>query len=79
VEGKPQTETGYVYDETLPVVGPAGNTRLASADACRRYVMERNSILAFSYFITAMLVLLCLTLFMFLRKYFSELSSFSSS
>ena len=75
VEHKPQIQTGYVYDVHQPVIAPpaypAGFPLMLSAV----YAWKGNSIMAFNYLITLLLFFLCLAMFWFFRKHFSELTA----
>ncbi len=75
VEHKPQTQTGYVYNENLPVIAPpaypAGFPFMLSVV----YFVKGNSIRAFNYLITLLLFFLCMTMFSFFRRHFSKLTA----
>jgi len=75
VEHKTQTETGYVYDESLSVVAPPAYPAGFPLMLAGIYAWKGNSIHAFTYFITLILFFLCITLFIFLQKFFSGLAS----
>lgn len=71
VEGKPQTTTGYIFNEQCflpsPQTYPVGFPILLSPF----YVLFGNNILAFSYLISFVLFLLGLALYYFFRGHFS--------
>lgn len=73
-EGKPQGETGYVYNEDMflgPKAYPVGFPLLLAPV----YTFCGNSIKAFTIFISAALFLSCLLMFRFFRYHFSALTS----
>jgi hypothetical protein len=78
VEGKPQVETGYIFNDQCflpsPKTYPAGFPILLAP----LYYFFGNSILAFSYFISFVLFLLGFVLYYFFRIYFSRLISWCS-
>ena len=76
VEGKPQTETGYVYDQKLALVAPPAYPAGFPLMLAGVYKWKGNSIHAFNYLVTTFLFFLCLAMFWFFRKYFSELTAF---
>ena len=76
VEGISQDETGYVFNEDCfigPTAYPVGFPILLSPV----YFFFGNSIYAFTFFLSVLLVLLGLLLFAFFRNYFSPLAAFS--
>ncbi len=75
VEGKPQTETGYVYDKALPVIAPPAYPAGFPLMLAVVYKVKGNSIHAFNYLISLLLFLLCVTMFLFFRNHFSELTA----
>lgn len=75
VEKKPQIETGYLYNEALSVVAPPAYPAGFPLMLAPVFAWKGNSIKAFSYLVTSLLFLLCITLFIFLTRYFSGLSS----
>lgn len=75
VEHKPQTETGYVYNDKLPVVAPPAYPAGFPLMLAAVYKLKGNSIKAFNYLITTILFFLCLAMFWFFRKNFSGLTA----
>ncbi|MCX6290692.1 MAG: hypothetical protein NT126_02895 [Bacteroidetes bacterium] len=75
VEHKPQTETGYVYHEKMPVVAPPAYPAGFPAMLAAVYLVKGNSIHAFNYLVTLLLFMLCLLMFLFFQKHFSVLTS----
>jgi len=74
-EGKPQGETGYVYNEDNflgPRAYPAGFPLMLAPV----YGFAGNSIYVFSILISVSLYLLCFLLFYFYSRYFSSVVSF---
>jgi 4-amino-4-deoxy-L-arabinose transferase-like glycosyltransferase len=75
VEHKPQTQTGYIYNDALPLVAPPAYPAGFPLMLAGVYTVKGNSIRAFNYLMTVILFFLCLVMFWFFRKYFSGLTS----
>ena len=74
VESLPQAAGGYISNPDYflgPTVYPVGFPLLLSA----MYLFTGNDIQSFQYLITACLFLMCITLFVFYKKYFSSITS----
>lgn len=72
VDGKPQTETGYVFNNQYPSLAPqtypVGFPILLSPV----YFLFGNKIIAFSYFISFILFILALGPYYFYKSHFNE-------
>jgi hypothetical protein len=75
IEGIPQSETGYIYNNDTPFVGPKAYTMGFPILLSPVYYFFGNDIKAFSYLISFFLYLLAICLFFFYNKYFSVLTS----
>jgi 4-amino-4-deoxy-L-arabinose transferase-like glycosyltransferase len=75
VDGRPQTETGYIFNNQYPSLAPktypVGFPILLSPI----YFLFGNKIIAFSYFISAILFLLAFVLYYFYKIHFNKLIS----
>jgi len=72
VDGKPQTETGYIFNNQYPSLAPqtypVGFPILLSPV----YFLFGNKIIAFSYFISFILFILALILYYFYKSHFNK-------
>jgi hypothetical protein len=71
VEGIPQTETGYIYNEDHPFLAPPSYPVGFPLLLAPVYAFANNEIKAFSFFMTFILFILSLLLFIFYKKFFS--------
>jgi len=74
VKGNQQAESGYVYDNSFPVVAPPAYPVGFPLMLSTVYSLFGHSIIHYSFLITAVLFLYCLVLALFLRNYFSWLT-----
>jgi len=75
IKGKPQTETGYVYDPRFPVVAPPAYPAGFPLMLAPVYAVRGHSILHYNLLITFVLFLFCLMMAIFFRNYFSWYAS----
>ena len=75
VEGKPHYETGYIFNDNAPVLGPPAYPAGFPLLLAPVYLLSGNSIMAFSIYISLFLFLLGLLMFAFFKKYFDNLIS----
>ena len=73
VEGVPQSETLYVYNTDNPVLGPPAYPIGFPLLLSPVYAIAGNSILAFTFWVTAFLYGLGLVMALFMRRYFTDL------
>lgn len=76
VEGKNQTETGYIFNEQNPFLGPPSYPVGFPLLLAPVYYFFGNNIKAFLYLITLLMVALGMVYFKLCRKYFSFSFSF---
>lgn len=76
VEGIPQTETGYIFNERFPVLGPPVCMSGFPLLLAPVYYFFGLDFIAFSYFITCFFVLLFLLLFSFLKNFMKDWQAF---
>jgi len=71
VKGKPQTETGYIYDTRFPVVAPPAYPAGFPLLLAPVYAVWGHSIYHYSLLISAILFLFCLGMALFFRNSYS--------
>ena len=74
VQGIPQSETGYVYNQ-LNYIGPQAYPAGFPLLLAPVYAIAGNSMLAFTTFISLIYILLGLLMVIFYRKYFSPITA----
>ena len=73
VEGIPQSETNYIFNEDYQVLGPPAYPVGFPLLLAPVYALSGNDIKSFTLYITSMLFVFGLLLIVFFRKYFSDL------
>ena len=76
VKGIPQTETGYIYNKDYPLYSPPVYFTGFPLLLAPVYAIAGNSIIAFSYLISALLFLSAIIFFRFFNSYFNPLTSY---
>lgn len=75
VNGIPQSETGYIYNEMNPGFGPQAYPIGLPLLLAPVYVLAGNSMTAFTTFISLIYVVLGLLMVIFYRNYFSQITA----